>query len=110
MIPVGQIDLLDEDERHRVLLEWNDTGLVVAPATLPDLFEAQVARTPDSVAVVFESAELCYRELNERANRLAWLLIQRGAGPERFLALALPRSAELIVALLAVLIIGRGVL
>ncbi len=109
-IPVGQIDLLDADERRRVLLEWNDTGLAVAPATLPDVFEAQVARTPDSVAVVFESAELCYRELNERANRLARLLIQRGSGPERFVALALPRSADLIVALLAVLKSGAAYL
>ncbi|WP_037664800.1 AMP-binding protein, partial [Streptomyces griseofuscus] len=70
--------------------------------TLPVLFEQQVARTPDAVAVVFEGVELSYREVNERANRLARLLLDRGAGPERFVAVALPRSADLVVALLAV--------
>jgi amino acid adenylation domain-containing protein/non-ribosomal peptide synthase protein (TIGR01720 family) len=86
-----------------VVVEWNDTERDLPTTTLPELFEAQVARTPDSVAVVFEGAKLTYAELNEHANRLARLLIERGAGPERFVALALPRSADLIIALLAVL-------
>ncbi|MGH3815484.1 MAG: amino acid adenylation domain-containing protein, partial [Pseudonocardiaceae bacterium] len=63
----------------------------------------QEARTPDAVAVVCDGAELTYLELNERANQLARLLIERGAGPERFIALALPRSTQMIVTLLAVL-------
>jgi amino acid adenylation domain-containing protein/non-ribosomal peptide synthase protein (TIGR01720 family) len=108
--PLTELALLSEAERHRLLVEWNDTQQVVPAVALPELFEAQVARTPDSVAVVFEGADVAYRELNERANRLARLLIQRGAGPERFVALALPRSAELIVALLAVLKTGAAYL
>ncbi|MGH3836707.1 MAG: amino acid adenylation domain-containing protein, partial [Pseudonocardiaceae bacterium] len=109
-ITVGKIGILTEVERRRTLVEWNDTEHVVPSVVLPELFQAQVARTPDSVAVVFEGAELTYAELNARANRLARLLIQCGAGPERFVALALPRSTDLIVALLAVLKIGAGYL
>ncbi|HEY2194794.1 MAG TPA: non-ribosomal peptide synthase/polyketide synthase, partial [Actinomycetospora sp.] len=109
-IAVGQIDLLGEAERHRVLVEWNQTDLAVAPSTLPELFEAQVERTPDAVAVVFQGVELSYAELNDGANRLARLLIECGAGPERFVALALSRSAQTIVALLAVVKAGAAYL
>ncbi|MGW0927660.1 non-ribosomal peptide synthase/polyketide synthase [Streptomyces sp. NPDC002644] len=78
--------------------------------TLPDAFAGQAARTPDALAVLAGDEELTYRELDERSNRLARLLIEAGAGPERFVALALPRTAELIVALLAVLKSGAGYL
>ncbi|MFF5672696.1 amino acid adenylation domain-containing protein [Streptomyces hygroscopicus] len=79
-------------------------------ATLPDLFAAQAARTPSAVAVSDGETSLTYAELNRSANRLAHLLIARGAGPERLVALALPRSADLIVAVLAVLKSGAGYL
>ncbi|MDQ4011666.1 MAG: amino acid adenylation domain-containing protein, partial [Actinomycetota bacterium] len=107
---LAELSLLTGVEWQRVVVEWNDTGQAVPSVTLPELFEAQVARTPDALAVLSEGVELSYAELNERANRLARLLIDRGAGPERFVALALPRSAELIVALLAVLKSGAGYL
>ncbi|MGH3901348.1 MAG: amino acid adenylation domain-containing protein [Pseudonocardiaceae bacterium] len=112
---LAELPLLTDAERHRVLVEWNDTGLPVPPALLPDLFEVQAARTPDAPAVRCARAELSntqlsYAECNEQANRLARLLIVRGAGPERFVAVALPRSAELIVALLAVLKTGAAYL
>jgi non-ribosomal peptide synthetase component F len=71
-------------------------------ATFTELFEAQVRRAPDAVALVFEDRELTYAELNARANRLAHALIARGVGPERVVALALPRSAVLFVAQVAV--------
>ncbi|WP_367127666.1 amino acid adenylation domain-containing protein [Saccharothrix sp. HUAS TT1] len=100
--PVGRLDALSAAERHLVLHRWNDTAHPVDGTTLPALFQAQVARTPDAVAVVFEGHTLTYAELNARANRLARLLIARGAGPERLVALAVPRSLELIVALHAV--------
>ncbi len=105
---VGALDLLDPAERRRVLVEWNDTAHEVAPATLPELFEAWAARAPERTAVVFEGERLSYGELNTRANRLARLLVERGAGPERFVALAVPRSVELIVSLLAVLKSGAA--
>ncbi|MGH3903550.1 MAG: amino acid adenylation domain-containing protein, partial [Pseudonocardiaceae bacterium] len=108
--PLAELGLLSEAERHRLLVQWNDTEQAVPPVVLTEIFETQVARRPDSMAVVFGGTGLSYGELNERANRLARLLIQWGAGPERFVALALPRSAELIVALLAVLKSGAAYL
>ncbi|MFD3457918.1 amino acid adenylation domain-containing protein [Streptomyces sp. NPDC058691] len=109
-LPVSRVEVLDADELHRVLVEWNDTARDVPATALPELFAAQVARTPDAVAVVFEGAELTYAELDGRANRLARLLVERGVGPERFVAVALPRSAELVVALLAVVKAGGAYL
>ncbi|MEV4461708.1 amino acid adenylation domain-containing protein, partial [Microbispora sp. NPDC049633] len=107
---LGEIDVLDAVERQRVLEDWNATAREYPPATLPELFQAQVARTPDATAVVFGERMLTYAELNARANRLARLLVEHGAGPERTVALALPRSEHLIVALLAVLKTGAAYL
>ncbi len=73
----------------------------MTPATLGELFTAQARRTPHAPAVIFDSAQLTYAELDTATNQLAHLLIRRGAGPEQVVALALPRSAEIIVAQLA---------
>ncbi|MCA2215601.1 non-ribosomal peptide synthetase [Jidongwangia harbinensis] len=102
--------VLTEQERHRILVDWNDTGHTVSPATVPDRFEAQVERAPDAVALVCDGATVSYRELNERANRLAHRLIAAGVGPERLVGLALPRSVDLYVAELAVLKAGGAYL
>ncbi|MDT7718309.1 MAG: hypothetical protein QOH09_4301, partial [Pseudonocardiales bacterium] len=99
---LAELPTLTDDERHWLLVERNDTGQPVPAVMWAELFQAQVAREPGAVAVVFEDEELSYRELNERANRLARVLIERGAGPERFVALAVPRSADMVVALVAV--------
>ncbi|MFJ8910220.1 non-ribosomal peptide synthase/polyketide synthase [Amycolatopsis sp. NPDC102389] len=100
-VPVGELDVLDDDERTR-LGHWNDTAHDVPATTLPELFEAQVARTPDAVAVVFEGFELSYAEFNAQANRLARWLVERGVGTESVVAVSLPRSIDLVVALYAV--------
>ncbi|RSS72244.1 non-ribosomal peptide synthetase, partial [Streptomyces sp. WAC06614] len=107
---VCAVDVLTDTERAQVLHAWNDTGREVADATVPELFRAQAARTPHAPAVLHAGRELSYGELDARANRLARLLIAEGAGPERFVALTLPRTAEMIVALLAVLKSGAAYL
>jgi len=89
---------------------WDGGPCTVSPTTLPGMFAEQVRRTPGAVAVVFEDVALTYAELDVRANRLAHALTARGAGPERVVALAVPRSAELIVAELAVLKTGGAYL
>ncbi|MFI1018818.1 amino acid adenylation domain-containing protein, partial [Streptomyces sp. NPDC020965] len=107
---VGELDILTDAERHLTLTEWNDTAGGDPHTTVPTLFETRAALSPGAVAVVSGGVELTYGELNARANRLARRLIGLGAGPERLVALALPRSAEMVVALLAVLKSGAAYL
>ncbi|MGH3914895.1 MAG: amino acid adenylation domain-containing protein [Pseudonocardiaceae bacterium] len=108
--PISRISILTAEERHRLLVEYNDTARPMVPACLPTLFETQVAATPQAVAVVFGDTILTYHQLNAHANRLAHALIARGVGPERIVALALPRTPELVVAILAVLKAGAAYL
>jgi amino acid adenylation domain-containing protein len=92
------------------LPRWNETDRELAEATVPSMFETQAARTPDAVALRFEGRDCGYAELNAWANRLARVLVDRGVGPERVVALAMPRSVEVIVAMLAVLKAGGAFL
>ncbi|HXB21637.1 MAG TPA: AMP-binding protein, partial [Candidatus Solibacter sp.] len=103
-------NILSAEERRQVLEGWNDTGRAVREATLPELVEAQVARTPKVLALVYEQEEYTYEELNRRANQLAHLLIREGIGPESIVAMALPRSVEMIVSLLGILKAGAAYL
>jgi amino acid adenylation domain-containing protein len=109
-LPVSALEVLTAGERELMLGQWNDTARAVPEVTLPELFEQQVARTPLATAVVFEGAELSYADLNARANRLARYLVSRGAGPERLVAVALPRSPDMVAAILAVLKSGAAYL
>ena len=104
------VNLLSTQERHQLLVEWNHTEHEVQSTTLPMLFERQVMRSPQATALVFEESTLTYAQLNAQANRLAHLLIGRGIGPENLVALALPRSAEMIIALLGILKAGAAYL
>ncbi|MGH3672082.1 MAG: amino acid adenylation domain-containing protein, partial [Pseudonocardiaceae bacterium] len=108
--PVGRIDTLTDGEREYLLRTCNDTDRAVTPATLPELFNAAVARGPDAPAVRSAEGALSYAQLDARANRLARVLIEQGAGPERVVALVLPRSVELLVAQLAVAKAGAAFL
>ncbi|MZF90944.1 AMP-binding protein, partial [Streptomyces sp. SID5643] len=107
---LSSVDVFGEGERHRMLTEWNDTAADVPRVTAVELFAAQVARTPDTAAVVCGEAELSYAELDGRANRLARLLTDRGVGPESVVGVILERSPELMVTLLAVLKAGGAYL
>ncbi|MEU1290583.1 amino acid adenylation domain-containing protein, partial [Kitasatospora sp. NPDC005856] len=107
---VSRAELLEPAERHRVLVEWNDTAAEVPAVTVPELFAARVAGTPDAVAVVGNDVELTYRELDERANRLAHYLADRGVGAESVVAVCMERGADLVVSLLAVLKTGGAYL
>jgi non-ribosomal peptide synthetase component F len=107
---IGQVEVLEAGEQRRVLAGWNDTARPVPSGTLAGLFAAQAARTPDAVALTCEDTALTYRELDAAASRLAWLLIGRGVGPEQVVALAVPASAEMAVAMLAVLMAGAAYL
>nr|HRD14004.1 amino acid adenylation domain-containing protein [Mycobacterium sp.] len=107
------IDIVDEAE-HARLEQWGNTAALAgsepAGVSVPEVFAAQVARLPDAVAVRFEGRSLSYAELDEAATRLAHHLVERGAGPGRYVALLLPRSARAIVAILAVLKSGAAYL
>ena len=110
---LSSIDLLDEAEQAR-LDGWGNRAVLTQPAPpavpIPVLFAAHAAQTPDAVAVSFEGRSMTYRELDEAANRLAHLLAAQGLGPGDRVALLLPRSAEAIVAMLAVLKTGAAYL
>ncbi|HEX8150236.1 MAG TPA: amino acid adenylation domain-containing protein [Pyrinomonadaceae bacterium] len=98
---------LPEDERHKLLVEWNRTSVEYpADALLHELVEAQVRRTPDAAAVQFEGETLTYAELNRRANQLARRLRRLGVGPETRVGVLSERSVEMVVALLGVLKAG----
>ena len=105
--------MLDAGE-HARLDGWGNRAVLTQPAptpvSIPVVFAEQVARTPEAVAVTFEGRSMTYRELEEAANRLAHLLAAHGAGPGQCVALLFSRSAEAIVAILAVLKTGAAYL
>jgi amino acid adenylation domain-containing protein len=106
-IPISRLPLLDDSERQRLLVEWNRTDAEFpGERCVHELFEEQVRKTPNAVAVMFEDASLSYAELNRRANRLAHHLRELGVGPDARVAVCLERGLELIVAMLGVLKAG----
>jgi non-ribosomal peptide synthetase component F len=108
-VPLALLGDPSPQERHQLLKEFNDTARPLPEATLPELFEAQVARTPEATALIFGEESLTYQELNERANALAHHLIGLGVGPESLVGIALERSIEIVVALLGILKAGGGI-
>ncbi|MCP2339296.1 non-ribosomal peptide synthetase [Actinomadura rupiterrae] len=108
--PVGATDVLEPAEREELLRRLDGPAAEPSEATLPRLFRRQAKATPTAVAVEAGGEAMTYRELDERADRLARGLGRLGAGPERIVAVALPRSADLVVALLGVLRSGAAYL
>ncbi|MDO3623332.1 non-ribosomal peptide synthase/polyketide synthase [Ralstonia pseudosolanacearum] len=106
---VSRIGLLDKDERAQLLDSWNETAAPYPQAsTIHGLFEAQVRRTPEAIAVEHEGQQVSYAELNARANRVAHALIGLGVGPDARVGLCAERSVELVVGLLGILKAGGG--
>ncbi|MGQ0679411.1 MAG: non-ribosomal peptide synthetase, partial [Actinomycetota bacterium] len=108
--PLSRIDLLTPEERRQLLVDANDTTVATALETLPTLFESRVRQSPYNPALRFGDITLTYSELNRRANRMAHALVGRGVGTESIVALALPRSPQLVVSILAVLKAGGAYL
>ncbi|WP_229287679.1 non-ribosomal peptide synthetase, partial [Burkholderia pseudomallei] len=106
-IAVRDIDVLPSEERHRLLVEWNDTAAdYPQDQCLHRLFEAQAARYPDAIALIADGEPVGYAELNRRANRLARHLSARGLQPDQRVAICIDRGIDMVVAMLAVLKAG----
>jgi amino acid adenylation domain-containing protein len=104
---LGDISFLTAAEQQQILVEWNATEVEYPKhLRLQDLFEAQVSRTPDAIAVVFDDDSLTYAELNQRANQLAHSLQKLGIQPEIPVGICIERSLEMIVGLLAIVKAG----
>ncbi len=103
---IGSLPLLTEAERHQLVVTWNQTEHASPAVCVHELFEAQVERTPEATALIFEEQRLTYRELNERANRLAHHLRGLGVGPEVLVGLCVERSPEMVVGVLGILKAG----
>jgi amino acid adenylation domain-containing protein/non-ribosomal peptide synthase protein (TIGR01720 family) len=101
-VPWHQVDLFMDGERCAVLEEFNDTLLPLPSNTMATIFEECAARSPHSTAVVQGKSSVTYGELNQRANRLADCLIQKGIGPESLVGVALERSADMVTAIIAI--------
>ena len=108
--PVTALEILTGRERDQILNRWNDVSREAPAATLPELFERQAARSPGAIAVADGQMTMSYAELNTRANQLARHLVSLGAAPERLVAVAMDRSPELLIALLAVVKSGAAYL
>ena len=103
---LSQLPMLTSPERHQLLVEFNDTASVYPSLCIHQFIEAQVERTPLAVALVFDHQTLTFRDLNQRANKLAHYLKHLGVGPEVLVGICLERSVEMVVALLAILKAG----
>src|SRR5688500_18348855 len=107
--PIGQLELLPAAEREQMVVRWNETSAEYPRAMcIHALFEQQVERTPEAIAVIFGEEELSYRELNERANQLAHYLRAGGVSAEQRVGLCVERSLEMVVGMLGVMKAGGG--
>lgn len=106
---LSELPLLADEEQRQIVFEWNDTGQSSpAEQCLHELFERQVEKTPEAIALIYEDHQLTYRELNSRANRLARHLRTLGVRAETLIGILMPRSVEMLVCLLGVLKAGAA--
>jgi amino acid adenylation domain-containing protein len=108
---IQDLPLLTAPERHQLLYDFNDTATDFPSALcVPQLFEQQVEKTPDAIALVYEQQQLTYRQLNQKANQLAHYLQSLGVGPDVIVGLCVERSVEMVVGLLGILKAGGAYL
>jgi natural product biosynthesis luciferase-like monooxygenase protein len=103
---LASISLLSDAERHKILVEWNDTAAQIPDISIHELFEAEANKTPDAVALVFEAQQITYRDLNHRADLLAQKLHELGVGPDVLVGICVERSIEMMVGLIGILKAG----
>ncbi|WP_293066654.1 amino acid adenylation domain-containing protein, partial [Moorena sp. SIO3F7] len=105
--PISQLPLMTQPELDQILVEWNNTKTdYPKDKCIHQLFEEQVEKTPDAIAVVFEQQKLTYSQLNSKANQLAHYLQKLGVVPETLVGICVERSVEMVVGLLAILKAG----
>jgi amino acid adenylation domain-containing protein len=108
---INKIEMLPESEKNKVLYEFNNTKAdYPKDKTIHQLFEEQVERTPDSIALVFEDTTMTYRELNHKANQLAHALREKGVRPDDIIALMMERSFDVVIGMLGILKAGAAFL
>jgi amino acid adenylation domain-containing protein len=107
---LSELQLLSAAEREQLLVEWNHTTAAYPEKSIQELFEEQVERQPDALAVMYADERISYGELNERANQLAHYLQALGVGPEVIVGLCVERSVEMVVGLLGILKAGGAYL
>lgn len=106
-IKIADIDMLSEKERNKILFDFNNTKVDYTKyKTIIDLFEEQVEKTPNNIAVVFENKMLTYKELNEKSNQLARYLINNNISANSVVSIMVPRCLEILIGILAVLKAG----
>ncbi|MET9701335.1 amino acid adenylation domain-containing protein, partial [Streptomyces sp. NPDC006529] len=101
-LPLSTVEVVDDVERRRLLVEWNNTAVDLGGVLVPGLFEEQVVRSPGAVAVVADGVEVSFAELDARVSRLAEHLVGLGVGVESVVGLCLPRGVDMVVSILAV--------
>ena len=108
-IKIADIDMLSEEEKHQILYDFNNTKVdYPRDKTIVDLFEEQVEKTPDNIAVVFEDQQLTYRELNEKANQIAQHLIAKNVKRNQIIGILLSRTPDMLCAMFGILKSGAG--
>ena len=107
---LSKLAIMDAEERDKILFRWNQAERDYQVASLKEMLETQLAKTPDQPAIIFENYQLTYRELHARANRLAHRLKRVGVGPESIVGILAERSVEMVVGLLGILKAGGAYL
>ncbi|GHO57487.1 amino acid adenylation domain-containing protein [Ktedonobacter robiniae] len=109
--PISRLEILPEQERRQLIQGWQSPQLPVPmPSTLHVLFEQRAEQTPDAIALIFGDQQLTYQHLNAQANQLAHYVRRQGGGPETLVGIAVERSPDMLIALLAVLKSGGAYL